>query len=105
MQGLCRPTHYTGQSVQDWETGLLFFPPAPTPSGPGPSAYSASFREGFFSEIAFKIALPSFYFTAVTVRRGTISVDGVQNFPAYFRYEFFSETRLPLNYILGNSEA
>jgi hypothetical protein len=48
--------------------------------------------EGFFSETAFKIALPSFYFTAVTVRQGTISVDGVQNFPAYFRYEFFSET-------------
>ena len=23
IQGLCRPTHYTGQSVQDWETGLL----------------------------------------------------------------------------------
>src|SRR5215212_7649052 len=83
MQGLCRPTHYTGQSVQDWETGLLFFQPAPTPSGPGPSAYSASLQEGFFSETAFKIALPSFYFTAVTVRRGTISVDGVQNFPAF----------------------
>src|SRR5215217_5416481 len=29
---------------------------------------------------------------AATVRRGTISVDGVQNFPAYFRYAFFSET-------------
>src|SRR5215208_1139403 len=36
MQGLCRPTHYTGQSAQDWETGLLF-QPAPTPSGPGES--------------------------------------------------------------------
>src|SRR5215217_4249129 len=85
MQGLCRPTHYTGQSVQDWETGLLFFQSAPTPSGPGPSAYSASLREGFFSETAFKIALPSFYFTAVTVRRGTISVDGVQNSPGLER--------------------
>jgi len=39
--------------------------------------------------IAYKIA---FYFTAVTVRRGTISVGGIQNFPAYFRYAFFSET-------------
>src|SRR5215207_6918258 len=83
MQGLCRPTHYTGQSVQYWETGLLFFQSAPTLSGPGPSAYSASFREGFFSETAFKIALPSFYFTAVTVRRGTASVDGVQNSPGF----------------------
>ena len=42
----------------------------------------------------YKIAVPSFYFTAVTVRRGTTMVDGVQNFPAYFRYEFFSETRI-----------
>jgi len=52
--------------------------------------------------IAYKIA---FYFTAVTVRRGTISVGGIQNFPAYFRYAFFSETylltRLPLDRILG----
>ncbi len=39
----------------------------------------------------YKIAVPSFYFTAVTVSRGTISVDGVQNFSAYFRY-VFSET-------------
>jgi hypothetical protein len=51
----------------------------------------------------YKIALPSFYFTAVTVRRGTTSVDGVQNFSAYFRYEFFSETELPVYGILGNS--
>src|SRR5215218_10129269 len=33
---LCRPTHYTGQSGQDWQTGLLF-QSAPTPSGPGES--------------------------------------------------------------------
>jgi hypothetical protein len=53
--------------------------------------YSPRIREGFFLETPYKIA---FYFTAVTVRRGTISVDGVQNVPAYFRYEFFSETRI-----------
>ena len=29
-------------------------------------------------------------------------VDGVQNFPAYFRYEFFSETELPVYGVLGN---
>ena len=40
----------------------------------------------------YKIALPSFYFTAVTVRRGTISVDGVQN------YSKSSRKRLPLLY-------
>jgi hypothetical protein len=39
------------------------------------------------------MTVPIFYFTAVTVSRGTTSVDGVQNFPAYFRQEFFSETQ------------
>ena len=38
----------------------------------------AYFRQMMFSETPYKIA---FYFTAVTVRRGTTSVDGVQNFP------------------------
>src|SRR5215218_1120766 len=56
----------------------------------GPVSIYQTVSEGFFSETAFKIALPSFYFTAVTVRRGTISVDGVQNFPAY--------TRIPVRY-------
>ena len=32
---------------------------------------------------SYKIAVPSFYFTAVTVSRGTISVDGVRNFPNF----------------------
>src|SRR5215207_6366169 len=41
--------------------------------------YSPSCREGVFSETPYKIALPTFYFTAVTVRRCTTSVDGVQN--------------------------
>src|SRR5215212_2229106 len=42
MQGLCRPTHYTGQSAQAWETGLLF-QPAPTPSGPEESRGNLSY--------------------------------------------------------------
>src|SRR5215217_2853305 len=62
-----------------------------------------------------------FYFTAVTVRRGTASVDGVQNSPPLartnaqlggsrclysprIREEPFSETGLPANHILGNPE-
>ena len=64
--------------------------------------YSPRIQEGSFSETPtpYKIA---FYFTAVTVSRGTIGVDGVQNLSAYFRYEFFSETELPVYGILGNS--
>src|SRR5215203_4968425 len=42
LPGLCRPTHYTGQSAQDWETGLLF-QPAPTPSGPEESRGNLSY--------------------------------------------------------------
>src|SRR5215217_4627346 len=40
--------------------------------------YSPNHREEFFSETPYKVA---FYFTAVTVRRGTTSVDGVPTFP------------------------
>jgi hypothetical protein len=37
------------------------------------------------------------------VRVSAFVVDGVPNSGTYFRYEFFSETQLPLLSILGNS--
>src|SRR5215212_7535525 len=80
IAGRCVPPRRSGRRraayrTRDWVTSLFTELPRRTLLG---NSYTA---------------LPSFYFTAVTVRRGTTSVDGVQNFPAYFRYEFFSATQ------------
>ena len=57
--------------------------------------YTASCREGAFSETPYKMTVPIFYFTAVTVSRGTTSVDGVQNSREYKQTTAFTIARGP----------
>src|SRR5215207_1600938 len=53
--------------------------PSPRELGDGLLLLFTELPRGVLLGNPYKIAVPSFYFTAVTVSRGTISVDGVQN--------------------------
>ena len=69
IAGRCVPPRRSGRRraayrTRDWVTSLFTELPRRTLLG---NSYTA---------------LPNFYFTAVTVSRGTTSVDGVQNFPS-----------------------